>query len=333
MMLMLLHEGRCGHQARVIVDMALVNGYEARLIQVAAHLVAEVKWAGQWHWVDADAGIPVGILRSHFRELPTVVELARTPYLLDTFPARNWAWGDNARRTLDGKMVMADIWYGTELSTSATYFGKQIFTGIYGGRESSPAGITYLYKKGAPAQWDNDRSWGWDDLRTEVQPVPTVPVNYLLLPATISGPVAISAQEGHGVIPVRWTAQGRTVCDAVRVRECRLDYSNLGYEVRVSRATRGWDYDYRDYDFMPQSGKGDVLITRDVHKLDNFTYGINIPVHDIPEVFIEVVPVSLDKAHSADFMWPSNELDVQVMLPNLAGPGHGAVTAPAAQKN
>src|ERR1043165_5320434 len=55
LILLLLQEGRCGHQAGVIVDLALANHYEARLLQLAAHLVAEVKWGGTWHWVDGDA--------------------------------------------------------------------------------------------------------------------------------------------------------------------------------------------------------------------------------------------------------------------------------------
>jgi hypothetical protein len=313
MILMLLHEGRCGHQARVIVDLALANHYEARLIQLAAHLVAEVKWDGKWHWIDADAGIPVDSLRSRFAELPSVETLARTPYVLDSFAARNWEWGDYSRRTVDGKMAPADIWYGSQLTTSATYFGKQIFSGIYGGRNASIEGITYYYKKGTPAQWAADRFWGWNDLRTEVQPIPTVPIAYFLLPLTISGPPAVYTEGGHGVVPVRWTAGGRTVCDPDRVRKCHLTFDNLGYEVRVSSATRGWDYDYRDYNFMPNRGKGDVLVTRDVRKIDSETYGIDLPVKDLSEVFIEVVPVPLDPAHATDFRWPSNELDVQVM--------------------
>jgi hypothetical protein len=146
---------------------------------------------------------------------------------------------------------------------------------------------------------------------------------------TISGPEAVNAEAGRAVVPVRWVAQGRTVCDPDQVRKCKLVYGNLGYEVRVSRGTRGWDYDYRDYDFISKNGKGDVLVTRDIRKIDDMTFGVDVPVHDVAEVFIEVVPVALDKAHSSDFMWPSNELDVQVMMPHVAPPGNAALsTAP-----
>lgn len=324
LILMLLHEGRCGHQARVVVDLASANNYEARLVQVAAHVVAEVKWGGAWHWIDADGGIPIGSLRSRFAELPSVEALARTPYVLDSLSFRNWEMGDSARRTLDGIMVPYDIYYGWSLTTSATYFGKQIFSGAYQSGAAPRAGIAYEYKKGTIAQWESDRYWGWNDLRTEIHEIPMVPVAYSLPQLNITGPQVVDAGQGHAVVPVRWPAQGRAVCQSDRVRNCRLVFDKVGYEVRVSRATRGWDYDYRDYEFMPKSGKGDVLVTRDVRKIDDMTFGIDLPVQDEAELFIEVVPVALDKAHSNDFMWPSNELDVQVMQPRGVAPGNTA---------
>jgi hypothetical protein len=313
MILLLLREGRCGHQARVVVDMALANHYEARLVQLAAHLVAEVKWGGEWHWIDADAGIPADSLRSRFAELPSVEALARNPYVLDGFAARNWEMGESAHRTFDGMYVPQDCYYPGSLLPSSTYFGEQIFTGVFGGRTAlkKPA-ITYYYKEGAIAKWETDRYWGWNGLRAETRSIPTVPVDYAPLRLTITGPAAVFAEGGRAVIPVRWVAQGRPVCEPRQVRNCRLIFDKLAYEVRVSRATRGWDYDFRDYDFMPGSGKGDVLVTRKVRKVDATTFGIDVPVHDISGVFIEVAPVALDKAHGSEFMWPSNELAVQV---------------------
>jgi hypothetical protein len=336
LILLLLHEGQCGYQARVIVDMALANHYEARIVGLAAHVVPEVKWGQGWHCVDADSGIPVESLRSRLAELPSVEALARTPYVLDSFAGRNWEWSDSAHRTLDGMIAPTDAIspYPGELLPSSVYFGKQIFTGVYTGSKSRN-GITYSYKKGDIAQWETDRYWGWNDLRTEMQPVPMVPVDYAPLRLTITSPEGVYPDGARAVVPVRWTAQGRPVCDAEKVWDCHLVFDELGYEVRVSRATRGWDYDFRDYDFMPKSGKGDLLITHEVRKIDATTFGIDVPVPDLPQVykehgtsgsemFIEVVPVALDSAHSSEFMWPSNELRVRVAprssdLSRLAG--------------
>jgi hypothetical protein len=315
LILLLLREGRCGLQAGVIVDLALTNHYEARLVHVACHFVAEVKWGQKWHWVDADGGVPVDSLRSRFAELPSVEELARTPYVLDSFAFRNWRWGDNAERTLDGVMVSRSLFldYPGELLPSAIYFGNQVFLGAFVHKPAPKTALAYYYKKGTIAQWETDRYWGWKDLHVETSPIPTVPVAYAPQRLRISGPQAVFAEGGRAVIPVRWTAQGRPVCQPDQVWNCKLAFDTLGYEVRVSRATRGWDYDFRDYQYMPKSGKGDVLVTRDVRKIDSQTYGIDLPVQDVPEVYIEVVPVALDQAHRNDFMWPSNELAVPVL--------------------
>ena len=77
--LLSLGEGRCGHVARVVVDLALANGYRARLVQLACHVVAEVRWGGQWHCIDANADFPPALVRTVLRGLPSVVELAKGP--------------------------------------------------------------------------------------------------------------------------------------------------------------------------------------------------------------------------------------------------------------
>lgn len=315
LILMLLHEGRCGHQARVIVDMALANHYQARLVQLAAHLVAEVKWGDSWHWVDADAGFPVASLRSRFAELPSLDELARHPYVLDSLAARNWEWGESAQRTIDGIYLPGGIYYPGNLLTSSVYFGRQIFTGVFGGRTPTkqPA-IIYMYKEGAPAQWQKDRYYGWDDLRKEVHTIPAVAVAYAPLPLRISGPQTVYAdKKGDAVIPVRWVRTGWPACKPDQVRDCKMVFDRVAYEVRVSRNTRGWDYDFRDYDFMPRKGEGDISTTRNVRKIDGVTYGVDVSVRDLAEVFIEVDPIALDEARKDEFMWPSNELHVLIV--------------------
>lgn len=313
LMLLELHEGRCGHVARVIVDVALANHYNARLLQLAAHLVAEVNWGGKWHWVDADSGIPVDSLRARYAELPSVAELARTPHVLDSLAFRNWQWRADQRRTLDGVVVPEYTNYPGDLLPSSVYFGRQIFTAVFGGRRRTATVLTYHYKQGDISQWDGDRYWGWQHLRIETEEIPTVPVDYAPFHFTITGPEAVYLEGGHAVVPVRWTAEGRPNCQADDVRNCTSEFDKLGYEVRVSRATRGWNYDFRDYDYMPKRGAGDLLVTRNVRKIDASTYGIDVPIHDHTDLFIEVVPVALDQEHSSEFMWPSNEITVRIV--------------------
>lgn len=72
--LLLLHEGRCGHQACVMVQLAQAAGLRARLVQMFRHRVAEVQVSGRWMLADPDmlrvgsafplvdaAGVPVSV--------------------------------------------------------------------------------------------------------------------------------------------------------------------------------------------------------------------------------------------------------------------------------
>jgi len=52
--LLLLHEGRCGHQACVVVQLAQAAGWRARLVQLHCHRVAEVLIDGKWRLADPD---------------------------------------------------------------------------------------------------------------------------------------------------------------------------------------------------------------------------------------------------------------------------------------
>lgn len=52
--LLMLHEGRCGHQACVVVQLAQAAGWKARLVQLYSHRVAEVFVEGQWRLADPD---------------------------------------------------------------------------------------------------------------------------------------------------------------------------------------------------------------------------------------------------------------------------------------
>lgn len=52
--LLMLHEGRCGHQAAVTVQLAMAGGWRARLLQLNHHRAAEVMVGGKWVLADAN---------------------------------------------------------------------------------------------------------------------------------------------------------------------------------------------------------------------------------------------------------------------------------------
>lgn len=70
--LLCLHEGRCGHQACVTVQLAQAGGWRARLTQLFHHRVAEVYVNNAWRLADADEWAPGFIGRTGNGDLATV---------------------------------------------------------------------------------------------------------------------------------------------------------------------------------------------------------------------------------------------------------------------
>src|SRR5262249_44163144 len=50
LVLLELSEMRCGHVARVAVDLFSAGGYKGRLVQLGGHVIAEVQYDGKWHY-------------------------------------------------------------------------------------------------------------------------------------------------------------------------------------------------------------------------------------------------------------------------------------------
>lgn len=73
MELLLLHEGRCGQQAAVVVQLAQVGGLRSRLVQVNHHRVAEVYVDGKWCLADPDA-LALNFLATNDKGEPASVE-------------------------------------------------------------------------------------------------------------------------------------------------------------------------------------------------------------------------------------------------------------------
>ena len=73
-----LGEMRCGHVARVAADLFDAAGYKVRLVQLHAHVSAEIYYDGKWHLFEADlAGGPPIMVDG---QIPSVEELSKTPF-------------------------------------------------------------------------------------------------------------------------------------------------------------------------------------------------------------------------------------------------------------
>ena len=54
LLLLELHEMRCGHVSRLVCDLADALGWRGRLVQLGGHVAAEVMVSGQWLLIDSD---------------------------------------------------------------------------------------------------------------------------------------------------------------------------------------------------------------------------------------------------------------------------------------
>ncbi len=91
--------GRCGHTARILVDLLQHAGFEARLRQFPQHVVAEAKCGDRWVVADADA-FKGGIVPESLQgRLLTMDQIEANPYVLDRFPPTGWMMRPNSRHT------------------------------------------------------------------------------------------------------------------------------------------------------------------------------------------------------------------------------------------
>jgi hypothetical protein len=326
LVLLILGEGRCGHVARVVVDVALANGYEARLVQLAAHLVAEVKWNGRWHFVDANADFPIESLQADFDELPSVYELSKTPYILDRLPTRGWMWSEKDLRSTTGAKKPYITFYPGRLLTSSVYFAEEILHNKYSGNPNKPRqGIQYWSRKGTHYDWQDDRHYGWRHVTlNEEQPIDPVPIEFHPMPLSISVPTIEYVTEDEVEIPVRFFPLKRITISDDQSSRISFDPSEIQYKVRVSSQSRGWDYDYRNYQFMPALGKADLAVYNTMTKYEGGMIGVNVKLkmdferhfRGETEVFIDVVP-QIETLHQRGyFSWPSREAAVQIYDPD-----------------
>jgi hypothetical protein len=94
-----LHEMKCGQVSRIAVDLYLANGYNARVVQLAAHVIAEVEYENDWHYFDADlfgGGLAYlsedGTIPSFSELVPEYIDNVAPVYFESATPATNDAY-------------------------------------------------------------------------------------------------------------------------------------------------------------------------------------------------------------------------------------------------
>ena len=91
--------GRCGHTARILVDLLHHAGFDARLRQFPRHVVAEANCGNRWVIADADA-FKCGVIPENAQgRLLSMEEIEAHPYVLDRFPPTGWMMRPGSRPT------------------------------------------------------------------------------------------------------------------------------------------------------------------------------------------------------------------------------------------
>ena len=98
--LLTLHEGRCGHQAMVLTQLAHAGGMRARLVQGKSHRYSELMVDGQWVLADTDMFAKGFIPKTQTADLPTIEWMAQNADVVNTWP------------TLDSHPKGAAFYYG-----------------------------------------------------------------------------------------------------------------------------------------------------------------------------------------------------------------------------
>ena len=102
----------CSDAAAEFVGLCRAAGLEARVYEIWHHTVAEAKWDGTWHHMDADLGF--WYLKNDNRTIASMAELEKNPeWVARTYKPYRWyaTPGDN-RKTIykpDGDMAGADL--------------------------------------------------------------------------------------------------------------------------------------------------------------------------------------------------------------------------------
>jgi len=84
--LLMLHEGRCGHQAMVVVQLAQAGGMRARLVQGCYHRYSELMVDGRWVLADTDMFAKGFIPTTPDGELPSIEWMRDHPEIVNTWP-------------------------------------------------------------------------------------------------------------------------------------------------------------------------------------------------------------------------------------------------------
>jgi hypothetical protein len=134
----------------VAVDLFAAAGYRGRLVALGCHTIAEIFYDGSWHYFDADLFGNGETVAFEDGTIPSVVQLSRRPFLIDSLAAFWAPDATNEPRACRGD-CKSDYRYQC---ASYFYFSKK----TYALSHTQPC---YFEKTATPEQERGTRNYGW----------------------------------------------------------------------------------------------------------------------------------------------------------------------------
>ena len=92
LVLLELTEMRCGHVARIGVDLWVAGGGKGRIVLIGKHHVsAEIYYDEGWHLLEGDVWENGVVIQNQDRKIPSLESLSTDPYKIDATPPQYWS--------------------------------------------------------------------------------------------------------------------------------------------------------------------------------------------------------------------------------------------------
>jgi hypothetical protein len=219
LVLLELGEMRCGQVARVAVDLFDAAGYRGRLVQLASHVVAELFYDQDWHYLDADLISNGMTVLNPDGSIPSIAQLSRSPLLIDRLST---CYESPKANTIPVESYAYPSW---------TFCSRQAWEKMFpAGRPRRP--FVY-FKTATQEQARASRLYGWEwyaELETPERQLHDVPQYYAPGAPAIQQVEARRLADGSLRVVIAWAPSQDG------------DHDMTGYRVFVSRQSRGWNY-------------------------------------------------------------------------------------------
>jgi hypothetical protein len=218
LVLLELGEMYCGQVSRLAVDLFDSAGYQGRVVQLNGHAVAEIYYDMKWHYFDADVFGNGDTVYCRNGSIPSLAELSRTPYLIDSLPSY---WEPRQGNEFVPQSYRQPSYH---------YFSRTAWVNQFKGTTRTPCAT---YKIATAAQARASRRYGWEYAKSVDTPdrlLPDIPAYYAPAAPTIASVTTWRTASGAVQVTITWNAS------------FDFDHDLAGYRVLVSRQSRGWNY-------------------------------------------------------------------------------------------